>query len=96
MQLPGFISGISTPDLFASDVKMFPNPAVSYFTLRLDDQKEKMKYVQLFDMTGKLVYQIKNINSNEVQVSREDLPTGLYMVKIGLNKKEIQGKLVFE
>jgi hypothetical protein len=75
---------------------MFPNPAVSYFTLRLDDQKEKMKYVQLFDMTGKLVYQIKNINSNEVQVSREDLPTGLYMVKIGLNKKEIQGKLIFE
>ncbi|MEO6169151.1 MAG: T9SS type A sorting domain-containing protein [Chitinophagales bacterium] len=96
MQLPGFISGVQTPDIFASDIKMFPNPAVTYFTLRLDDPKQKMKFVQLFDMSGKLVREIKDINGSEVNITREGLSTGLYMVKIGMDKKVIQGKLLFE
>lgn len=96
MQLPGFISGVQTPDVFASDVKMFPNPALTSFLLRLDDPKQKIKYVQLFDMTGRLVSETKNINSMEVSIPREGLVNGLYLVKIGLDKKEIQGKILFE
>lgn len=96
MQLPGYISGVQTPDIFASNVKMFPNPAVTSFTLRLDDPKEKIQYVQLFDMTGRLVSEIKGINSSEINVDRKGLSTGLYLVKIGLQKKEIQGKLFFD
>lgn len=96
MQLPGYISSISSPDIFAADVKMFPNPAMTYFTLRLEDPAQKMKYVQLFDLTGKLVHEINNINSREVNVMREGFSTGLYMVKIGLEQQEIHGKILFE
>lgn len=96
LQLPGFYNSINDPNIFASNVKMFPNPATDYFTLRLEDAKQNMQYIQLFDVTGKLVRDIKGINSAEVKISRDGLITGMYVVKIGLKEKEIQGKLLFE
>ena len=79
-----------------STMKMFPNPAVDYFTLQLDNPAEQMQYIKLFDVTGRLVMEISNINAPLVKISREGLTEGFYMVKIGLNNKELNGKLLFQ
>jgi hypothetical protein len=49
-----------------------------------------MEYVHLFDMTGRKVVAIDQLHSSEVKISRDALSNGMYMVKIGLNGKEIQ------
>lgn len=77
-------------------VKMFPNPVATDFTLQLDNSAEKMQYVKLFDLTGRLIMEISDINAPLVKIAREDLTAGLYFVKIGLKDKELNGKLMFQ
>jgi hypothetical protein len=77
-------------------VQMFPDPAVAYVTLQLDNPAEKMQYIKLFDLTGRLVIEISNIDAPLVKIARENLTDGLYMVKIGLKDKELNGKLMFQ
>lgn len=96
LQLPGYHVGIDQVDLLASGVDMFPNPAVASFTLQLDDPKERMEFIRLYDMTGRLVKQIDHINDYIVQISRDDFSTGVYVIEIGLKGKVIRGKLMFD
>jgi len=93
-QLPGFISGVGEVNLIGNDVKMFPNPAEEYFILQLADASQQMKRLQLFDATGRLVKEISSINSNHVQMNRSDLVSGLYLLKIQLTDRELNGKLI--
>ncbi|MCY7410932.1 MAG: T9SS type A sorting domain-containing protein [Chitinophagales bacterium] len=88
--------GISEVSL-GNELQMFPNPAVTYFTLQLDDATMKMENIQLFDLTGRMVKEISNINKSQVQIAREELTSGLYMVRIVLaNGKQLNGKMMMQ
>ena len=93
--LPGFV-GVNDLPVFNNTVKMFPNPAESFFTLQLDDPSLQMQTIRLYDITGRLIKEISGINSYEIKISRNELAEGLYMVKISLKDREIQGKLLFQ
>ena len=88
--------GIHDPEIFASDVHMFPNPASDYFTIRLNDQSGKIEYLQLYDAIGRLVKEVSEVNSATAQISRDQLSPGLYLVKIGCKDRVMEGKILLE
>jgi acetyl esterase/lipase len=81
---------------FSNEIRISPNPASEFFTVQLENSAEQMQYIKLFDLTGRLVMEISNINSSEVKITREDLSEGMYMVKIGLSDHDLNGKLLFQ
>jgi len=74
-------------------VSIFPNPSNGKFTLKLKD--ETIKNIQIFDITGKLVYSEQIIN-NETQkeINLSNMTSGIYLLKLTGDKYTLQSKLM--
>jgi CubicO group peptidase (beta-lactamase class C family) len=59
-------------------VKVFPNPAKQVFTVQAQD---KITSVQIFHISGQLLQQV-TVQGNAQDIPIDDLPKGLYLVKI--------------
>jgi hypothetical protein len=95
--LPGMYLGIIVCDCpTGNSLSSYPNPALDEFTLQLSDANEQMQFVEVYDATGKLVRNIQNLNSSSVQVAREGLSSGMYLLRIGLKSGVIEGKMMME
>jgi hypothetical protein len=78
-------------------VRAFPNPFSNATNIAVEGMKEKFDF-ELFDVTGRMKKRITGIETNQFQVTRDDLSTGVYFFKILSNdkKKTGYGKLVIE
>ena len=67
----------------------FPNPAIQTVTLKTDQDKiSGMRYL-MTDQGGKIIVQ-KKIESEETVIPVEQLPDGVYIIKILDNQKELK------
>ena len=92
----GLTTGIDPVNLFAQQVQLFPNPATDYFNLKLDDPSKRMEFVQIYDMSGRLVYSAYNIKSDMVKIDARQMSNGMYILRVGLDGKVLNGKLMLE
>ncbi len=76
------ILGIETIALRAPHI--FPTPAQDGFTIRLKGAASDMNALEFFDLTGRLVHRIGNLSCSECYVPRNNLPSGLYFLKMYL------------
>jgi len=67
---------LNRDDFVKNNIKMYPNPASDYFTIKSD---EEMK-VTLYDVSGRMVLD-KNIQPNE-RIATSDLRAGVYIVQV--------------
>ncbi len=75
-------------------IKVYPNPFSSTATFEIKGMNEPVTF-ELYNIIGKQVRAISNINKEKFVLSREDLPAGIYIYKISANDKLIcAGKLV--
>ena len=74
----------------------FPNPSNDFVTIITNAGVQGIKSVRLFDITGREVRQITNINTTSIQVNRENLPSGIYLVQVSTTQGNSQLKLIFE
>lgn len=74
------IGNISKKEITAFSV--YPNPAKDRFTVTLYGVPE---YVHIMDITGKLMYEARNVPESEIQIDVSKYPKGVYYVtaKIG-------------
>lgn len=93
--LPG-LTGINEVSLFNQRARIFPNPAADETRIELNNKSDEIQYVKLYDVTGRLVRDYPEINSYRTHISKDDLSSGLYFVKVGLKNSELNTKLVFE
>jgi hypothetical protein len=76
-----------------SDPLIFPNPASTYITLV--QGQEQITDVVIYDVTGKLVKQVKNTSGNaSFVISLTDLNTGVYVVRMKAASSSYQQKLL--
>jgi uncharacterized protein YjdB len=61
-------------------LKLFPNPATNNLTVELKSFKNAEK-MQIFNLTGRLLKEII-LTSTKQQISIEDLPKGVYLVRV--------------
>jgi hypothetical protein len=66
--------------------RIYPNPTSGLVNIEVSDSKNKEEVIiEVFDITGKLVYSVKQILNNSTISIQPDLSNGTYLVKIRLN-----------
>jgi len=58
---------------------MFPNPVVNELTI---ESPEAISDITIFDITGKMVYQVQSVLGTNATVDVSELTTGIYMVQV--------------
>jgi len=90
---------IESPILDAKELKLFnlsifPNPSKDNFRISTDTE---ISAYQLFDLTGKLIYNKMNVSSQSTTIYRNGLNSGLYLTKItDIEGNSIIRKIIFE
>lgn len=74
-------------------ISIYPNPANSgnYFSIK--SPTEAMKIVSIFDLVGNPIQSFRFIGT-EYKVDLSQIPSGIYLVKINAEGKNIARKLV--
>ena len=67
----------------------YPNPATNFLILKIENIELSTIYFQLFDITGKLLFNQK-INSTETSIPMESMSSANYFLKIIQDNKEIK------
>lgn len=71
------------------EAKVFPNPVVNNLNLSIKNfDFENLNY-QLYDIQGKLINS-QNITSDQTTIDVENNPSGIYLLKVNSNSKEIK------
>jgi len=75
-----------------SNVNLFPNPSQNFITLQ---SPVKIKDIKIFDITGKSVSEVTNVNSLDYSLDVSSLSNGFYNVQIIFeNNQSINKKLI--
>ncbi len=86
----------STTNLLSdSQVQIVPNPAQSVMTFSADAD-HLIQSVELFDISGRTVRSVFNINQPSFEMQRGNLVTGMYVAKIRFRDGIVARRVVFE
>lgn len=76
-------------------VTVYPNPFHTKTILKIDMSDEINMGLEIYDLVGRKVKHLKNINTNEIIITRENLPDGIYFYKLKDDKGTLAtGKLI--
>lgn len=85
------------PELLPENIQLFPNPARSSFRLQLPQPLEQRARVSLFDTRGSLVQQTDiSVGEQEKVIAVDQLPKGLYFVRLQIGAQVISRRLVVQ
>lgn len=73
----------STPtrEIFIADhARVFPNLASDFVNIESPD--DRIKEIQVFDLTGRLVHSVPSVNAENHQINISNFPNGQYIIRI--------------
>jgi hypothetical protein len=77
-----------------SNVKVYPNPFLEYFTIEINDLEGEWEII-LSDLSGRGVAKMQNCNTNRVHFHRNGLKNGVYVYQVVSGNKSIgTGKII--
>ena len=94
-RIPSNGSGLNNRYMDDLDLKVFPVPSKSSITIQFENNQNTNFAFELFDLNGKLLSSQSTI-SNTLQIERNNLMNGLYILKIKSEKFESFKKIIFE
>ena len=76
----------------------YPNPLTLSSTIDISKLKKEGEVIfELFDISGKLVDKVENINSDIITIERKNLNSGTYFFNVSNSKKVLgTGKIIIE
>ena len=86
------LENLSTPTFHKENFTLFPNPTSSIVTIKSNDSSEVKSY-ELYSVTGKKINPISMENNT---ISLEDLPTGIYFLKLYFNNDRIENHKIMK
>jgi hypothetical protein len=89
--LPGNTTSIDKVEK-AVEMVVYPNPSEGDFSIRTENDN-LIKTVKVFDIIGREVRSISNVNESNVTIARDGMNTGIYFVKVLTEKGEATRKL---
>lgn len=81
----------STNDLAAT---VYPNPFEQSVSISFSDTVEKDISVQVFDVSGKLIYSKTFIPAQSIKLNLDAISSGTYLLKASSNKKLFSAKIL--
>jgi hypothetical protein len=89
--------GIQTFDNSKTEILLYPNPFYSSATMKFENTGNENYTLTIYNTYGQIVRTIKNIVTNNIQIEKQNLTTGLYYFKLSKEEKIIgTGKLNIE
>jgi len=76
------------------NIEIFPNPAIDKITIY--SQSSRISEVEIYDLTGTCLYRKLNIETNRIDLNTDNLPKGLYILKIRDERDTISRKIVIQ
>jgi hypothetical protein len=90
--LPGNTVGIDEFNTLQT-VSIYPNPAQDKVIL---ESNQAMEYIQIIDITGKVVRQIDPLGNKRYVLDRGQIETGIYFINVSTeNKQRFTKKIIF-
>lgn len=83
------VLGLEEAENISLNLMAYPNPATDRLTLKVDNYDGANLSFQLFDLTGKLLHNVK-VKSNETVINMQDYQFGVYFLKVFNTNKEIK------
>ncbi|MBT8245217.1 MAG: T9SS type A sorting domain-containing protein [Winogradskyella sp.] len=85
-------------DFELNDFALFPNPNKGEFTLQFNSNSGKDVNVNIYDISGKLVFENKydSVSRFNKQIELNNVSTGVYIMKVTDGEKTITRKLIVE
>ena len=80
----------------AESVSLYPNPATDQFTVNASTRSTPIRYIHVYDLTGRLVRSFDKINKQQFMMNTRSFESGIYMLKIGFEKDEVVRKVTFQ
>jgi len=90
---PANTASITTVSATKEQLRVYPNPATSYFTIETGTRDESL--VKIYDTQGKLMY-MTDASAHKFNLSAEGFHRGLYFVSVTVKGKETVTKLLIE
>lgn len=81
-------SGIEAANINLS-ASVFPNPALDFINLSLENAEMKGMSYTLIDVMGKIITQHK-LNNRQTSISMKELDSGIYFIKVLNNNREVK------
>jgi uncharacterized repeat protein (TIGR01451 family) len=92
-----FVETLATTSFDANGFYMYPNPAKTFVNLGLKDITESIVNINVYDVVGKSVRTISDIESTQINFDVSALTNGIYFVEITTkNQLKITKKLVIQ
>jgi len=88
-----FSVSLKIQDVEIQEFDLYPNPCNSYINISFPDLDNEIKYIQMFDISGKLIYE-ENTNQNSLQINMSSYNQGIYFIRIVSNKSEYKHKII--
>jgi len=85
-------TALSTEDIFASNFKVYPNPAKDYISIQSNNIK--INSVEVYNVIGKRLLISTELNDSKLNIS--NLNAGVYLLKISANERTLVKKVIIE
>lgn len=94
----GFIQPVmsrpNSPKVKIIIAELFPNPFTNDLTISFRDEIRNTLYVNLIDLHGRVIYSRKFTPSNKIVLYPGTIPSGLYLLRISVDKQQYSWKVV--
>ncbi len=79
------------------EIRLYPNPTSTFFNIKIDDNQEFNKtIVNIYDISGRIVFQQLYNNANLIRVNSSNFVRGIYIVNVQLSNGNSQRSRTFK
>ena len=89
----GTVGEKENSEIQTSELLVSPNPCYNQFNIKLPENKDKTNSIEILNLNGQIVKSIEKTH-HDLSINIEELPAGLYIVKIKTNSKIYSQKIL--
>jgi acetyl esterase/lipase len=92
----GLNVGINEISSMSELISVYPNPATSQITVNLENISSLAKAMELFDISGRMVYSLQEINHQVMTINTKSFEAGVYSLKISFENGNVVKKITIQ
>jgi hypothetical protein len=77
-----------------NNIDIFPNPAKNELSILVKSTDFKSVNIEIYDITGRLVDELKTVNKEQFNIDISNLKSGIYYCKFSLNNEFVTKKFI--
>ncbi len=76
------------------ETQVYPNPFTSNFNINVSSKSENPIQVEIYDVVGKIIQTISDVEPNEAFLIENNFPAGMYIIRISQNGNSQSFKMI--